>query len=58
MSTSQLVGILTLVGTLLVAGIVLGRAEQKLNDALRRIEKLETVQEYIHGRITVPAPDQ
>lgn len=55
MSTTQLVGVITLVGTLLVAGMALGRTEQKLNDALRRIEKLEAVQEYLHGRIVMPA---
>lgn len=49
MSTTQLVGVLTLVGTLLIAGIALGRSQQQLDDLHRRVEKLEEAQKFLHG---------
>ena len=61
MTTTQLVGVLTLVGTLLVAGMALGRANQQLADVMRRVEKIEHAQDtadsernYLHGKIDLP----
>ena len=53
MSTAQLVGVITLVGTLLVAGIQLGRSQQHLEDLTRRVEHLEAVDRYLHGQTTL-----
>lgn len=49
MTTTQLVGVLTLVGTLLVAGMFLGRLQQQIEDQGRRIETLERSERYLHG---------
>lgn len=53
MTTTQLVAVVTLVGTLLVAGIQLGRSQQHLEDLTRRIERLEAVDRYLHGHTTL-----
>ena len=49
MTTTQLIGVLTLVGTLLVAGMFLGRLEQQVGEHQRRIERLEQNEHYLHG---------
>ena len=56
MTTTQLVGVLTLVGTLLVAGITLGRNMQQIDELLRRVEKLENVDRFLHGDTSYVKP--
>ena len=56
MSTTQLVGVITLVGTLLVAGIQLGRSQQQLEDLKRRIETLASSQRFLHGNVPTFLP--
>ena len=49
MSTTQLVGVITLVGTLLLAGIQIGMAKYQLSDIERRLQRVETSDKYFHG---------
>lgn len=49
MTTTQLVGVLTLVGTLLVAGMFLGQLRQQGVEHERRLDKLEQQERYLHG---------
>ena len=49
MSTTQLVGVITLVGTLLLAGIALGRSDQRISDLERRLDRVERSDRFLHG---------
>ena len=51
MTTTQLVGVITLVGTLLVAGMFLGRLQQQVEEQGRRIDALERAEQYLHGDV-------
>ena len=54
MTTTQLVGVLTLVGTLLIAGMFLGRLQQQIEDHAVRIDRIERQDLYMHGTIRLP----